>query len=187
MKNIDCDITLCLNQTRTFRVEGDVSMKKKRKLLDKETREDTGTARAQKNNQPQTQTENHGSLNKDLYLDTIKAIFEKYRGRISTYYCSNLACKNIFWHAQEGYTCPECGSFGIISEFNADKAGGNGHDQHIIGCLDTIGRLICSECMQNYDTDDDIGFIVYKDTQPYSFESCDICRKELRRDVNTVS
>ena len=168
-------------------MEGDVSMKKKPEPLKKEAKEDSGTSKSRENNQSPAEREKHGALRKDLYLDMINALFEKYRDRVSTYYCPNITCEKTFWHAHEGYVCPECGSFGIISEFNVETHDRIRHTQPIIGCLDTIGRLICRECMQNYNTDDDVSFIVYSDTQPYSFESCDICRKDLYRDKNPAA
>jgi hypothetical protein len=119
------------------------------------------------------------TIHKDLYLDIIKALFKKYRNRIETYYCTNLTCKKTFWSAQEGYMCSQCGSFGMISEFKSYKSSTADRNRHILGYLDNIGRLVCTRCMQNYDVNDDVSFIVYDDTQPYCLQACDICRQDL--------
>lgn len=162
-------------------------MKKNQRQLKKDVNDDAGTSPSQEHDQSLLESGTDGTVKKDLYLDIVKALFEKYRDRVSTYYCSNLTCTTTFWQADKGYVCPQCGSFGIISEFNAEVAEHKSHARHIIGCLDTIGRLICSRCMKNYKTDDDVGLIVYSDTHPYSEDTCDICRKDLRRDDNPAS
>jgi len=180
------DLTQGLHETLPRDERGVDCMKKKDRPPKEDVKPDAGIPRSQDHDQSLLESGTDGTVKKDLYLDIVKAMFEKYRDRVSTYYCSNLTCTTTFWQADKGYVCPQCGSFGIISEFNAEVAEDKSHTRHIIGCLDTIGRLICSRCMKNYNTDD-VGFIVYSDTHPYSEDSCDICRKDLRRDENPTS
>jgi hypothetical protein len=186
LKNSSHDLTQVLHEILPRDERGDGCMKKKDRPLKEDVRHDAGTSRSHKHDQSLIESNKDGTVKKDFYLDMVKTLFEKYRDRVSTYYCSNLTCKKTFWHAEHGYVCPECGSFGIISEFNADTTEQNSHTRHIIGYLDTIGRLICQECKQKHNYDD-VGFIVYNNTQPYSLESCDICKQVLRRDDKPAS
>ncbi|MBN2298469.1 MAG: hypothetical protein JXM72_07740 [Deltaproteobacteria bacterium] len=120
-------------------------------------------------------------LRKDLYMDAIHAIFERYRKRVESYYCPNIKCRATFWNAQKGYVCSECGSFGIISEYKSHTSMVDDQDHTIIGYLDDIGRLICRTCVERYGMNNDINYIVYNYMQPYCRESCEICRKALSR------
>jgi hypothetical protein len=151
-------------------------MKKKKVFEEKKVEDHTTGCPDSKSSQS---SYDNKKINKDLYQDIIKALFEKYRKRIATYYCANLTCKKSFWRAEDGYRCSQCGSFGIISEFKSYRSSMADHNQRILGFLDNIGRLVCSNCMQNYDVDDNASFIVYDDTQPYCLQSCDICKQDL--------
>lgn len=156
-------------------------MKKKQPLKEK-TREDAGTGRCTKPgcaDHSCTHKNQRGGIDKGSYQDIIRALFEKYNKRIATYYCSNLSCRNTFWSADDGYVCPQCGAFGMISEIRSQQVLPGSHPQHVLGCLDNIGRLICRECMERYEIDDTASFIVYTDTRPYCREACEVCRRLL--------
>ncbi len=81
------------------------------------------------------------------YTEIIKALFEKSRKRVATYYCPNTSCKGTFWDSEQGYECPRCGFLGIISEYKYSNATNDTRERNIIGYIDTLGRLFCSGCI----------------------------------------
>jgi hypothetical protein len=114
-----------------------------------------------------------------FYSSIIQSLFEKTRKRVATYYCTNMACRRTFWDAAEGYACPSCGTLGTISQFKYSSITGNSKDRNIVGYLDTVGRLICSNCILNYGVQTEIGLIVYDDTEPFCHELCEMCKEPL--------
>ena len=122
--------------------------------------------------------EGGGRKSGNIYLDTISSLMEKNRTRVLNYYCANTRCKDNFWSSDLGYRCPKCGSMGIISEFKADTAQEE-PEGPVLGFLDSIGRIFCNDCAQRFRLGDDISFIIYSNTEPYSHGACEVCRAEL--------
>ncbi len=114
-----------------------------------------------------------------LYKEIIQGMFEKSRKRVATYYCPNTSCKETFWDSEQGYECPECGSLGIISEYKYSSVTKDTKDRNIIGYVDTLGRLFCSRCILEYGVQNEVGLIVYDDTEPFCFERCELCKEQL--------
>jgi hypothetical protein len=114
----------------------------------------------------------------NIYLDTISSLMEKNRTRVSRYYCANTKCSGNFWSSDLGYRCPKCGTIGVISEFKADKAEEE-PEGLILGFLDSIGRIFCNNCAQRFSLGDDVSFIIYSNTEPYSHGNCEVCRADL--------
>jgi hypothetical protein len=131
----------------------------------------------------QTGIRNHrdkgGALAPNLYTEVIRSMFEKNRKRVKNYYCPNISCRRTFWEAQEGYECPQCGTLGIISEFNFLSITKDTKERNIIGYIDTLGRLVCGKCILRYGVQNEVALIVYDDTDPFCFESCELCREPL--------
>jgi hypothetical protein len=113
----------------------------------------------------------------NIYLDVITSLMEKNRKRVSRYYCANMKCPNTFWNADLGYTCPKCGTIGVISEFRAELK--NEPEEPVLGYLDSIGRIFCRACAERFRLGDDISLIIYSNSEPYSNESCEVCRSKL--------
>ena len=109
----------------------------------------------------------------------VLSLMEKNRRRVVRYYCANLKCTSTFWNADLGYECPRCGSLGIISEFKSGSVSENDLKEPILGYLDSIGRIFCRSCAEHFSLGDDIGFIIYRTSEPYSHESCEVCRANL--------
>jgi hypothetical protein len=117
--------------------------------------------------------------NDNIYMDTIRALLEKNRSRVAQYYCAKRDCPTKFWSADLGYMCPECGSIGIISTFKADTAYEHNTYKPVVGYLDSIGRLFCTKCTERFGISDDVGLVIYNDSEPYSGEACEACRTRL--------
>jgi hypothetical protein len=115
----------------------------------------------------------------NMYSDIVQSLFEKNRKRVSTYYCPNMSCRQTFWEAEKGYACPACGSLGIISEFKYTSILNDSKDRNIVGYVDTLGRLICGNCILKYGVQNEIGLIVYDDTEPFCNEPCELCKEPL--------
>lgn len=113
------------------------------------------------------------------YKEIIQALFEKSRKRVATYYCPNTSCKGTFWDSEQGYECPRCGFLGIISEYKYSNATNDTRERNIIGYVDTLGRLFCSGCILEYGVQNEVGLIVYDDTEPFCFERCELCKEQL--------
>lgn len=122
---------------------------------------------------------NKGPLTSNPYTQIIQSLFEKTRKRVSTYYCPSLSCNQAFWNADTGYECPRCGSLGIISEFKYTSISDDTKERNIVGYIDNLGRLICSECIMRYGVQNEVGLIVYDDTDPFCFEVCELCKRHL--------
>jgi hypothetical protein len=120
-----------------------------------------------------------GPVVPNFYSDIVQSLYERNRKRVSTYYCPNTACRKTFWDAAEGYNCPSCGSLGIISEFKYRSISNSSVGRNIVGYIDTVGRLICSNCILTYGVQNEIGLIVYDDTEPFCHEHCEMCREPL--------
>jgi hypothetical protein len=118
-------------------------------------------------------------LTPNLITDVVQSLYEKNRKRVSTYYCPNTACRTTFWNAAEGYACPSCGALGLISEFKYSRITESTADRNIVGYLDTMGRLMCSNCILAYGVHGEIGLIVYDDTEPFCHEHCEMCKEPL--------
>ncbi len=129
-------------------------------------------------------TEKSGTGHKDMYTDIIRSVFEKNRRRVAKYYCPDTDCRVSFWDAEKGYVCPGCGSLGIISEFRHHSISNETRDRNIIGYVDTLGRLMCSECILKYGIPSEVGLIVYDDTEPFCFDTCDMCKETLGKQQN---
>jgi len=123
------------------------------------------------------------SANENIYTDTIKALLEKNRSRISQYYCANRKCPTTFWEADLGFQCPHCGSFGIISSFKADTAYEPNMYKPVVGYIDSIGRLFCPTCTERFGIGEDVGLVIYNDSEPYCNEACEACRTRLHSRV----
>jgi hypothetical protein len=119
------------------------------------------------------------SANDNIYTDTIKALLEKNRSRVSQYYCANRKCPTTFWEADLGFQCPRCGSFGLISSFRADTAFESDVYKPVVGYIDSIGRLFCPTCTERFGMKDDVGLVIYNDSEPYCNETCEACRTRL--------
>ncbi|HVN72731.1 MAG TPA: hypothetical protein VMU10_11975 [Desulfomonilia bacterium] len=119
------------------------------------------------------------AANDNIYMDTIKALLEKNRNRVAQYYCANRNCPTQFWASDLGYVCPQCGSIGIISRFKADTAYEENPYKPVVGYLDSIGRLFCTKCTERFGISDDVGLVIYNDSEPYNSESCEACRTRL--------
>lgn len=117
------------------------------------------------------------STNSNIYTDTIRSLLEKNRSRVRTYYCANRRCPATFWDAELGYQCPLCSTLGLISTFKADTAHESG--KPVLGYLDSIGRLFCPACTERFGIGDDIGLVIYNDSEPYCSQSCEACRTRL--------
>ncbi len=115
----------------------------------------------------------------NIYTDIIESLYEKSRKRVATYYCPNMSCRQTFWDAEDGYVCPGCGKLGIISEFRYRSITKDTRERNIVGYVDSLGRLICSECILKYGIQNDMGLIVYDDTDPFCFEHCELCKEPL--------
>jgi hypothetical protein len=115
----------------------------------------------------------------NMYSDIIQSLFERTRKRVSTYYCPNMSCRRTFWEAEEGYECPACGALGIISEFKYKNVLNDSRSRNIVGYVDTLGRLICGNCILKYGVQNEIGLIVYDDTEPFCNEPCELCKEPL--------
>jgi hypothetical protein len=123
------------------------------------------------------------SVNDNIYTDTIKSLLEKNRARVSQYYCANRKCPTTFWEADLGFQCPRCGSFGIISSFKADTAYEPNMYKPVVGYIDSIGRLFCPTCTERFGIGDDVGLVIYNDSEPYCNEACEACRTRLHPSV----
>jgi hypothetical protein len=119
------------------------------------------------------------SANSNIYTDTIKALLEKNRSRVSQYYCANRKCPTTFWESDLGFQCPRCGSFGLISSFKADTADESDMNKPVVGYIDSIGRLFCPTCTERFGIGDDVGLVIYNDSAPYCNEACEACRTHL--------
>ncbi|MDT8273315.1 MAG: hypothetical protein RRA35_08990, partial [Desulfomonilia bacterium] len=119
----------------------------------------------------------------NMYLDLLKSILEKNRKRVDRYYCASSRCPVTFFSSDLGYQCPECGAFGVISEYKtmkgADHRGSDGTP--VIGFLDSIGRMFCLTCASRLNLEDDVSFVIYDSTEPFCRENCDSCRAPLKR------
>lgn len=115
----------------------------------------------------------------NLYSDIVRSLFEKNRKRVSFYYCPNMKCRETFWDASEGYACPSCGTLGLISQYRYSSVSNRTADRNIVGYVDTVGRLICSNCILKYGVQNEIGLIVYDDTEPFCHEHCELCREPM--------
>jgi hypothetical protein len=120
-----------------------------------------------------------GPMTPNFYTDVVQSVFERNRKRVSTYYCPNIACRKTFWDAAEGYACPACGTLGIISEFKYRSFSNGTSGRNIVGYVDTVGRLICSNCILNFGVQNEIGLIVYDDTEPFCHEHCELCKEPM--------
>jgi hypothetical protein len=123
------------------------------------------------------------SAHDNIYTDTIKALLEKTRSRVSQYYCANRKCPTTFWEADLGFQCPHCGSFGIISSFKADTAYEPNMYKPVVGYIDSIGRLFCPTCTERFGIGEDVGLVIYNDSEPYCNEACEACRTRLHSRV----
>jgi hypothetical protein len=123
------------------------------------------------------------SAHDNIYTDTIKALLEKNRSRVSQYYCANRKCPTTFWEADLGFQCPHCGSFGIISSFKADTAYEPNMYKPVVGYIDSIGRLFCPTCTERFSIGEDVGLVIYNDSEPYCNEACEACRTRLHSRV----
>jgi len=123
------------------------------------------------------------SADENIYTDTIKALLEKNRSRVSQYYCANRNCPATFWAADLGYRCPRCSSIGLISSFKADTAYEADINKPVVGYLDSIGRLFCPTCTERFGMKDDVGLVIYNDSEPYCNEACESCRTRLHAAV----
>jgi hypothetical protein len=119
------------------------------------------------------------SANDNIYTDTIKSLLEKNRSRVSQYYCANRKCPTTFWEADLGFQCPRCGAFGLISSFKADTAYEPDMNKPVVGYIDSIGRLFCPTCTDRFGMSDDVGLVIYNDSEPYCNEDCEACRTSL--------
>jgi hypothetical protein len=124
------------------------------------------------------------SGHQDIYTDILRSLFEKNRRRVAKYYCPNTGCHVSFWDAEKGCACPGCGHLGIISEFRHNSITKETRDRNIIGYVDTLGRLICCDCILKYGIPSEVGLIVYDDTEPFCFDTCDMCKETLGRQQN---
>jgi hypothetical protein len=115
----------------------------------------------------------------NIYTEVVQSVFEKNRKRVASYYCPNISCRLTFWDAKEGYECPKCGTLGIISEFKCASITNETKNRNIVGYIDTLGRLVCGKCILAYGVQNEVALIVYDDTDPFCFESCELCREPL--------
>ncbi|HOM28881.1 MAG TPA: hypothetical protein PLS81_05440 [Deltaproteobacteria bacterium] len=116
---------------------------------------------------------------RNFFLEIAHSLMDKNRGRVSTYYCANPACRVTFFDASLGYACPECGAFGIISRYVSDTCTQDPAGRQVVGCIDSIGRLFCSACATQYDLFQDASMLVFSDSLPHARQSCDACRGRL--------
>lgn len=120
---------------------------------------------------------------KNIFLEIARSLMDKSRTRVFRYYCANPACPTTFFDASEGYTCPSCGAFGIISEYKNDTCSEDVEGKVVVGCLDSIGRLFCASCAQRHGITNDVSMFVFADTLPYAAQRCHACRSRLNRAV----
>ena len=97
-------------------------MKKETELTLARKENDKGSSREDMTDSSKKASTKQPSANDNIYTDTIKALLEKNRSRVSQYYCANRKCPTTFWEADLGFQCPRCGAFGLISSFKADTA-----------------------------------------------------------------
>ncbi len=119
------------------------------------------------------------SVDDNIYTDTIKSLLEKNRSRVSQYYCANRKCPTTFWEADLGFQCPRCGAFGLISSFKADTAYEPDMNKPVVGYIDSIGRLFCPTCTDRFGMRDDVGLVIYNDSEPYCNEDCEACKTNI--------
>jgi hypothetical protein len=161
-------------------------MKKETELILARKENDNGSSRDDTTNSARkalTKQPSGVSANDNIYTDTIKALLEKNRGRVSQYYCANRKCPTTFWEADLGFQCPSCGSYGLISSFKADTAYEPNVDKPVIGYIDSIGRLFCPTCTERFGMGDDVGLVIYNDSEPYCNVACEACRTRLQSTV----
>jgi len=157
-------------------------MKKVTELTLARKEKDTGSSREDMNSATRKESKKESAAGSNIYTDTIRSLLEKNRGRVNTYYCANRNCPVTFWESRLGFQCPRCSTFGLISTFRADTA----HEQEnkpVVGYLDSIGRLFCPSCTQRFNIGDDIGMVIYADSEPYCSEACEACRSRLESGV----
>lgn len=115
----------------------------------------------------------------NFYSDIVRSLFEKNRKRVSTYYCPSMKCRKTFWDAAEGCSCPSCGTLGLISQYRFHSVSNRTADRNIVGYVDTAGRLVCGNCILRHGVQNEIGLIVYDDTEPFCHEHCELCREPM--------
>lgn len=140
-------------------------------ILAADKTKDDGQTEAIRGAKPQTA--------KNIYTEIIHSLMDKNRKRVSRYYCANSRCSTRFFDAASGYQCPACGSIGIISEYKHDTALEEDMTKPVLGYLDTIGRLFCTGCTHRHGLTDEVSMVIYRDSDPYSSDNCDVCRARL--------
>jgi hypothetical protein len=158
-------------------------MKKESELTLAGKEKDKGSSSDDITNSSRKALSKQTSAHDNFYTDTIKALLEKNRSRVSQYYCANRKCPTTFWEADLGFQCPRCGSFGLISSFKSDTANEPNMDKPVVGYIDSIGRLFCPTCTERFGIGDDIGLVIYNDSEPYCNEACEACRTHLHTSV----
>jgi hypothetical protein len=158
-------------------------MKKETEMTLARKENDKGSSCDDITNSPGKTLTKQPSAHDNIYTDTIKALLEKNRSRVSQYYCANRKCPTTFWEADLGFQCPHCGSFGIISSFKADTASEPNMYKPVVGYIDSIGRLFCPSCTERFGIGDDVGLVIYNDSEPYCNDACEACRTRLHSHV----
>lgn len=115
----------------------------------------------------------------NIYTDTIDALMKKNQKRVQKYYCANMKCPETFWSADLGYECPKCSSLGVISEFKEDRSSKVATGGAVVGYLDSIGRIVCCSCAERFGLENDIEYVIFRSSEPYCHESCEVCRADL--------
>jgi hypothetical protein len=118
---------------------------------------------------------------RNIYTEIIHSLMDKNRKRVTRYYCANSRCPTTFFDSARGFQCPACGSMGIISEYKHDTAHEDDMNKPVLGYLDTIGRLFCSDCTHRHGLIDEVSMVIYRDSDPYRSENCDVCRMPLNK------
>jgi hypothetical protein len=154
-------------------------MKKENELILARKENDKGPSQEDMNNSSKKALTKKSDTPDNIYTDTIRSLLEKNRSRVALYYCAKRNCSTKFWDSSLGYQCPQCGSIGIISTFKADTAYESTPYKPVVGYLDSIGRLFCPKCTERFGIGDDVGLVIYNDSEPYSSESCEVCRTRL--------
>ncbi len=154
-------------------------MKKATELTLARKEKDKGSSQEDVSSTSRKVHEKESSAYSNIYTDTIRSLLEKNRSRVSTYYCANRACPVRFWDAKSGFQCPQCSSLGLISTFKADTAHESAKDRTVVGYLDSIGRIFCPACTERFGIGDDVGLVIYDDSEPYCSEACEACRSRL--------
>ena len=98
-------------------------MKKENELILANKEYDKGSSREDINKSSENSPAKKTSYDNNIYTDTIRALLEKNRGRVSRYYCANRKCSTTFWSADLGYQCPGCGTLRGLHQLLNGNAG----------------------------------------------------------------